>query len=180
MPRNPAEALMDVLGKPPASEVFASRAVFELSRQYRDHFERALQASDEEKLFELFRATFTLFIDQPETAGFTEAQFNKKSEDTDPMKWNVSCSSMPNGDAIALCYMPVQSRSLSARMVGIVFSDSGDRYYSCMLNRDGSIPSEILRSREGVPSVNAGTIEGTDAEPMNCFLSCIKKTVSDI
>lgn len=180
MPRNPAEALMDVLGKPPASEVYASRAVFELSRQYRDHFLRALQASDDGKLFELFRATFTLFIDQPETAGLTEIQFNKKSEDTDPMKWNVSSGSMPNGDPIALCCIPVQNRTLSARMIGIVFSDSGDKYYSCMLNRDGNTPSDILCGRESMPSVNAGTIEGTDAEPMNCFLNCIKKANSDI
>ena len=174
MPRIPAEALMDVLGKPSASEIYASDAVFILSRQYRDHFLKALQTSDAGKLSEVFRATFTLFIDQPEAAGLTETAFNKKSEDTDPMKWNVSCASTANGGNVALCCMPIRSKTLSARLVGIVFNDSGDRYYSCMLNKDKNASSEIVRKTGNLPPEKAGTISGTDPEPMNCFLSCIQ------
>ena len=174
MPRIPTEALMDVLGKPTASEAFASGALFELSGQYRDHFLKALQASDNQKLFDLFRATFTLFIDQPETAGLTEAMFNKKSEDTDPMKWNVSCSAAADGGSIALCRMPVKSKTLSARLVGIVFSDSGDRYYYCMLNKDAGTPSEIMRRTGKQPPEKAGEITGAEADSMDAFLACVK------
>lgn len=173
MPRNPSEALMDVLGKRPASEVYASDAVFELSRLYRDHFLKALQASDDRKLFDLFRATFSLFLDQPELVGFTEAMINKRNEDTDPTKWNVSCSSTPGGDSIALCCMPIQNKALSARLVGIIFSDSGDRYYFCMLNKGGTVPSEI-KQKDGSP-VKVGIIEGADPEPANHFLNCIRQ-----
>ena len=140
MPRIPKEALMDVLGKPPASKVYASGAVFELSHRYRDHFLKALRAEDTGKLSELFRATYALFMDQPETVGLSAAMFNRKSEDTDPKKWEVSCASLPDGSRVALCRMPVRDAALTARLAGIVFSDAGDRYYSCMLNRDRNKP----------------------------------------
>ena len=175
MPRIPTEALMDVLGKPPASKVYASSVVFELSRQYRDHFLKALQVSDTGKLSELFRATYALFIDQPETVGLDATMFNKKNEDTDPKKWEVSCSSMPDGSQIALCRMSVRDAALSARLVGIVFSDSGDRYYSCMLNKDKNKPSEVVRNMGKIPHEKAGLINGNDPDPMNCFLKCIRK-----
>ena len=174
MPRNPSEALMDALGRRPASEVFSSGAVFELSRLYRDHFLKALQASDDRKLFNLFRALYSLFLDQPEIAGFTEAMINKKNEDTDPLKWVVSCASVPGG-SVALCRMPIQNKLLSARLVGIIFSDSGDGYYSCMLNKNGSVPSEIIRNNGSLPSANAGAVTGTDSEVMSRFLDCIRK-----
>ena len=177
MPRNPAEALMDVLGKPPASEVFASGAVFELSRQYRDHFLKALQSSDDRKLFELFRATFTLFMDQPESAGIQETAFNKKNEDTDPLTWIVSSSSAPDG-AVALCRMPVKSKTLSERLAGIVFRDAGDRYYYCMLNKDRNMPSEILRYEGSVPPVQAGVISGDDPEAADTFLRCVREATT--
>ena len=175
MPRIPTEALMDVLGKPPASKVYASGVAFELSRQYRDHFLKALQASDAGKVSELFRATYALFIDQPETVGLNAAMFNKKSEDTDPKKWEASCSSMPDGSPIALCCMPVRDAALKTRLVGIVFSDSGDRFYSCMLNRDPNKPSEIVRNMGKIPHEKAGIINGNDPDPMNCFLNCIRE-----
>lgn len=175
MPRIPTEALMDVLGKPPASKVYASGVVFELSRQYRDHFLKALQASDTGKVSELFRATYALFIDQPETVGLNAAMFNKKSEDTDPKKWEASCSSMPDGSPVALCCMPVRDAALKARLVGIVFSDSGDRYYSCMLNRDTGKPSEVVRNMGKIPHEKAGIISGNDPDPVNCFLNCIRE-----
>ena len=151
MPRNPSEVLMDVLGKPPASEVYASGAVFKLVRQYRDHFLNAVKAADDRKLFDLFRETYSLMIDQPEIVGLTDEMFNKKSQDTDPLKWKASCASTPDGDAVALCCIPVQNKTLSARFVGIVFIDAGDRYYYCMLNRDAARPSVIMRSPEGLP-----------------------------
>ena len=175
LPRIPTEALMDVLGKPTASKVYASGVAFELSRQYRDHFLKALQASDAGKLSELFRATYTLFIDQPETVGLNAAMFNKKSEDTDPKKWEVSCSSLQDGSQIALCCMPVRDAALSARLVGIVFSNSGDRFYSCMLNKDKNKPSEVVRNMGKIPHEKAGVINGNDPDPMNCFLNCIRK-----
>ena len=174
MPRNPREALMDVMGKRPASEVYATAAVFDLSRQYRDHFLRALEASDSRKLFDLFRATFSLFLDQPETVGLTETAINKRNEDTDPTKWHVSGASLTDGSRAALCRMPIQNRLVSARLIGIVFSDSGDRYYYSMLNKDAAVPSEIMRCREDLTPEKAGIIEGTEPEPMNRFLDCIK------
>ena len=175
MPRIPTEALMDVLGKPPASKVYASGVAFELSRQYRDHFLKALQASDTGKLSELFRATYALFIDQPETVGLDATMFNKKNEDTDPKKWEVSCSSMPDGSRIALCCMPIRDAALKARLVGIVFSDSGDRFYSCMLNKDPNKPSEIVRNMGKIPHEKAGIINGNDPEPVDSFLNCIRE-----
>ena len=174
MPRNPSEALMDVLGKPPASEVYASGAVFELARQYRDHFLHAVKAADDRKLFDLFRETYSLMIDQPEIVGLTSEMFNKKNQDTDPLKWKASCASTPDGDAIALCCMPVQSKALSARFIGIVFSDAGDRYYSCMLSRDEARPSGIMRSAEDLPPEEAGTISGSESKAAASFLRCIK------
>ena len=175
MPRIPTEALMDVLGKPPASKVYASGAVFELSRGYRDHFMKALQAGDTGKLSELFRATYALFMDQPETVGLTAAMFNKKSEDTDPKKWEVSCDSLPDGSRIALCRMPVRDAALSERLIGIVFSDAGDRYYSCMLNRDKNKPSEVVRNMGKIPHEKAGVIDGNDPEPLKAFLDRIRE-----
>lgn len=175
MPRIPKEALMDVLGKPPASKVYASGAVFELSRRYRDHFLKALRAEDTGKLSELFRATYALFMDQPETVGLSAAMFNRKSEDTDPKKWEVSCDALPDGSRIALCHMPVRDAQLSARLVGIVFSDAGDRYYSCMLNRDRKKPSEVVRNMGKIPHEKAGVIRGNDPEPVKAFLDCIRE-----
>ena len=174
MPRNPSEALMDVLGKPPASEVYASGAVFELVRRYRDHFLNAVKAADDRKLFDLFRETYSLMIDQPELVGLTDEMFNKKSQDTDPLKWKASCAATPDGDAIALCCMPVQNRTLSARFVGIVFSDAGDRYYSCMLNRDTARPSAIMRTADDLLPEETGTISGPEPEAAVGFLRCIK------
>ena len=175
MPRNPSEALMDVLGKPPASEVYVSGAVFELVRQYRDHFLHAVKSGDDRKLFDLFRETYSLMIDQPETVGLTSEMFNKRSQDTDPLKWKASCASTPNGDAIAFCCMPVKNGALSARFIGIVFSDAGDRYYSCMLNRDAARPSGIMRSTESFPPEEAGTVSGPEPEAAAGFLRCIEE-----
>ena len=175
MPRIPKEALMDVLGKPPASKVYASGAVFELSHRYRDHFLKALRAEDTGKLSELFRATYALFMDQPETVGLSAAMFNRKSEDTDPKKWEVSCASLPDGSRIALCRMPVRDAQLTARLAGIVFSDAGDRYYSCMLNRDRNKPSEVVRNMGKIPHEKAGVIRGNETEPLKAFLECIRE-----
>ena len=160
---------MDVLGKPPASKVYASGAVFELSHRYRDHFLKALRAEDTGKLSELFRATYALFMDQPETVGLSAAMFNRKSEDTDPKKWEVSCASLPDGSR------PVRDAALTARLAGIVFSDAGDRYYSCMLNRDRNKPSEVVRNMGKIPHEKAGVIRGNETEPLKAFLECIRE-----
>ena len=174
MPRNPMEALMDALGRRPASEVYASRAVFDLSHLYRDHFIKALQAPDDRKLFDLFRATYSLFMDQPEVVGLKQEMINRKNEDTDPTKWQVSRAATENGDPVTLCRMPIQNKTLSDRLTGIVFRDSGDEYYFCMLNKDEQIPSEVMRNTGSLPMEKAGTIQGTDAEAINRFLECIK------
>ncbi len=173
MPRNPMEALMDVLGKRPASEVYASRAVFDLSHLYRDHFMKALRTSDSRKLSELFRATYTLFLDQPEVVGITHEMINRKNEDTDPVKWEVRCAAMPDGTPAALCCIPVQSKTVFARLTGIVFSDSGDEYYFCMMGKDEKTPSEVMRNNGTMP-VKTGEIRGTDPEIMDRFLECIR------
>ena len=173
MPRSPREALMEALGKRPPSEAYASDAVFDLSRRYRDHFMKALQASDDPDLFRLFRSTFSLFLDQPELSGIDPASLNKGCEDTDPMAWDVSGIALPGGDYAALCLMPVTGKALSYRICGIIFSDAGDRYYSCMLNRDKRKPSPVRRHLPGLAPVQTGELAGAGADLKDRFLACI-------
>ena len=157
-------------------EIGASKSSPEVTvERYRDHFLKALRAEDTGKLSELFRATYALFMDQPETVGLSTAMFNRKSEDTDPKKWEVSCASLPDGSRIALCRMPVRDAALTARLAGIVFSDAGDRYYSCMLNRDKNKPSEVVRNMGKIPHEKAGVIRGNETAPLKAFLECIRE-----
>lgn len=178
LPKNPMEALMEALGKRPSSEVFATGAVFDLSRKYRDHYIKALQASNVPEVFGLFRSTYALFLDQPEVIGMNQNMFNRNSADTDPLKWNAGLSSGRGGDSIALCYMPVQSEKISARIFGIIFNQSGDEkkdgYYFCMLNKAPQTrESEVLRNTGSAPHQKIGTIKGSGVDLMNAFLDCI-------
>ncbi len=173
MPRNPREALLDALGKCPPSEAFATSAVFDLSRRYRDHFMKALKASSDSDLFRLFRSVFSLFLDQPELSGVDPSSLNKGNDDTDPMKWEISGIALPDGAYAALCLMPVAEKALFCRLCGIVFSSAGDEYYSCMLKKSESKPSPVMSHPVNLPPVQAGQLISPGPDLKERFLACI-------
>ena len=74
---------------------------------------------------------------------------------------------------MALLFMPIQNKDISARIVGIVFSENSDGYYYCMLNSDKNASSDVYRNKpmQGVHII--GNVNGVGFELMHRFLDCI-------
>ena len=166
--------ILDFLMKQSPSHQFASGSVFDISRRSRDVFLQALHSNDAGKLFLLFANAYSLFLDHPEVVGFTPDMVNKDNNDTDPRTWNADIINLQSGDIAALCFMPIQNDTLTARIIGIVFSDNGDGYYYCMLNKDEDVPSEVFRNKAILGIEKVGEVNGRGFDLMNNFMGCIK------
>ncbi len=156
------------------SEHYASGSVFDISRQNRDMFLQTLQSTDCGSLLMLFVKAYFLFCNHPEVVGFTPDMVNTDNNDTDPRSWNADIFVLPDGDYAALLFMPIQHNTLMARIVGIVFSDNGDGYYYCMLNKDNKLFSEVFRNKAMFGIEKVGEVKGVGFELMHDFLDCIK------
>lgn len=157
------------------SEQFASGAVFDISRQQREAFWQMVRSNDVKSLWRLFANAYDLFLGNPGIVGFSPNMVNPDHNDTDPRTWNVDIFNLSNRDYVAMCFMPIQHETFAARIVGILFSDTGDGYYYCMLNKDESISSDVLRNKAIYGVEKIGEVKGLGFELMNDFLDCIKK-----
>lgn len=72
-----------------------------------------------------------------------------------------------------MLYIPVENEDITARIVGIIFSDTEDGYYYCMLSKDEEASSEVLRNMGWDGVHPAGNAEGRGFELMDSFLECI-------
>lgn len=158
----------------PPSELFASGAVFDIVRLNHETFEQVVQSSDAYALLQFFSAAYSLFCENPEVAGLPSGLFDRNNEDTNPAYWNADLCTLSNGDVAALCYMPVQSDSVEARIFGIVLSDQGDRYYYCMLGKDEDAYSDVMQNKALYGVEKVGEIKGSGFELMDAFLACME------
>ncbi len=155
------------------SDRFASGAVFDLSKQKRDIFINVLKSNDAPALLKLFIQSYSFFVEHPDSVGIIPQMINKENNDTDPMLWNADIYTLPNGDKAALLFMRIQHETLLARIVGIIFSDDGDGYYYCMLNKNNNIPSKVSRNMAMLGIKEIGEVKGLGPELRNSFLNCI-------
>lgn len=157
------------------SEHFASGAVFDISQITRASFLKTAQSKDAIQMLKLFTDAYFLFLNKPEIVKFTSAMIDKEKNDTDPKTWNVDIVELQKGEYAVLLFMPIQNEMYSARIVGIVFSDNGDGYYYCMLNKNETTFSEVFRNKafDGIEQI--GVVKGSGFDLMNCFLECMKK-----
>ncbi len=159
--------------KPP-SKLFVSGAVFDISKKTREAFIEAVSTNDSGSLLKFFDYSYSVFLKNPACAGIPINWINASYNDTDPATWNADCFQLSGGDYAALLFMPIQDKSLSARIVGIIFSDKGDGYYYSMLNSDENKPSDVNRNMEFQGIHKVGEVKGSGFELMNSFLECIK------
>lgn len=156
------------------SDHFASGAVFDIVRQNHDIFEHIVLAKNALDLKVFFTKAYMLFCDQPQIVGFSPAMVDSSKNDTDPRMWNTDIFQLESGDSIALCFMPVQHDTLLARIVGIVLSDKGDRYYYCMLSKDTDTFSDVIQNKARLGIEKVGEVKGLGFELMNSFVDVIK------
>ena len=156
------------------SDHFASGAVFDIVRQNHDIFEHIVLDKNALDLKVFFTKAYTLFCNQPQIVGFSPAMVDSSKNDTDPRMWNTDIFQLESGDSIALCFMPVQHDTLLARIVGIVLSDKGDRYYYCMLNKDTDTFSDVIQNKARLGIEKVGEVKGLGFELMNSFVDVIK------
>lgn len=162
-------ALFDV----PPSDAFASGAVFDISRQNRELFLEVLQSGDASLLRQLFEEAYALFKESPEVVGYTAEMIYEEKEDTNPQQCNADFFELSEGEYAALLYMPIENDELEARIAGIIFSETEDGYYYCMLSKDEETSSEVLRNMGWSGVRTAGNVEGRGFELMDSFLECI-------
>lgn len=156
------------------SDHFASGAVFDIVRQNHEAFERIVRDKNALDLRTFFAKAYMLFCDQPQIVGFTPAMVDRNKNDTDPRMWNADIFHFDSGESIAPCFIPVQHDTLLARIVGIVLSDNGDRYYYCMLNKDTNAFSDVIQNKARLGIEKVGEIRGIGFELMNSFVDVIK------
>ena len=157
------------------SDHFVSGSVFDICRQHRNVFYTAAKSNDALSLLTLFVNAYTLFLDKPQVVGFTPDMVNRNNNDTSPATWSANVFPLQPGDYAVLLFMPIQNNTLAARIVGIVFSDKGDGYYYCMLNKGAENASEVIRNKGMFGLETVGTVRGLGLELMNSFLNCIKQ-----
>ena len=143
-------------------------------------FECMVRSNDVMELRKFFINAYIAFLNNPGIVGLPREFVNEEKNDTDIKNlvttMNTDTFNFENGDAAALCYMPVQNDLLEARMIGVILGKNGDGYYYCMLNKDKNAVSPVKCNKavtmEGIQQV--GEVKGRGFELMNDFLSCIK------
>ena len=153
---------------------FASGSVFDIARQQRQILEQIIQSNNAMSLLQWFVRAYDLFCDNPSVVGFTPGMVNKSNNDVKINEINADIIPLQNGDAAALCYMPVISDEHEARIIGIVLSGKGDGYYYCMLDKEASTYSDVIRNKaiHGIEKI--GEVNGRGFELMNHFMTCIQ------
>lgn len=155
------------------SEHFATGAVFDIVRQNREIFVKSARECEVIALTKLFTLSYVEFCKNSRIAGLPSNTVNVSNDDTDPSRWNVSAYTLPNGDAVVLCFMPVSHDSIEARMIGIVFSEQKDGYYFCMVNKDKDAASEVKRNAALFGIQRIGEVKGRGFELAENFKECI-------
>jgi len=166
--------ILDQMGQKTPSEHFASGAIFDITRQNHDVFERIVRSNNPMELHSFFTKAYMLFCNNPQIVGFAPAMVDIHKNDTNPGMWNADTFTLDSGDAIALCYMPIKHETLEARIIGIVITGEGDRYYYCMLNKDTNNSSDVIQNKAMLGVEKVGEVKGTGFELMNSFLNVIK------
>ena len=167
--------ISDILLSQSPSEHFAAGAAFDISRRFHEDFEQAIQSDNcVGELHKFFTISFFTFCEHPEVVGFTKAMINLDNIDTDPRMWNTDIFSFPRGEVAVLCFMPVRSADIEARIIGIVTGNKGDKYYYCMLNKDENAFSDVIQNQGMLGLSKVGEIRGRGFELMNSFLNYIK------
>lgn len=159
------------------SEIFASGAIFDFSKTSRVSFVSAIQSENPTQLLYLFIQAYHLFLENPECAGLSASMINVNNNDTNVNSWCADTFSLASKDKAALLFMPItiNNNNLLARVVGIIFSDRGDGYYYCMLNKDHAMPSSVFCNKgiHGIEQI--GEVNGLGFELMHSFFDCISK-----
>ncbi len=168
------KAIMQNMKQKTPSEHFASGAVFDISRQNHAQFANIVHSNNAMALKSFFANAYVTFCNQPQIVGFSESMVDKKRNDTNPGTWNADIMSLPSGEKIALCFMPIANEMYTARIIGIVLGDSEDKYYYCMLNKDEKVPSDVIRNKAMLGTEKVGTVKGLGFELMHSFTECIK------
>ena len=156
------------------SQRFVQGSVFDLVRQNHDRFAHAVISNDLRFLQSFFIKGYGLYLDNPSALGAIPAMVNKNNNDTNPMAWNMSVFPLNNGDSAFLCFMPVQDNATEARIFSVIIGSRGDGYYYCMLSKDITQPSEVIRNKAMAGIETIGFVNGRGFELMDNFLERIK------
>lgn len=168
--------ILEQMGQKTPSEHFASGAIFDITRNMHSNFEQIVRSNNPSALHEFFSGAYMMFCNNPQIVGFTPAIVDINKNDTDPRSWNADVFTFSTGEAITLCYMPIQHDTLAARIIGIAIDDDGDRYYYCMLNKDMNVLSDVIQNKAMLGVEKIGEIKGQGSDLMKSFLNCIKKS----
>lgn len=160
-------------GEKSPSELFASGAVFDITRQNHDEFADVVNSLDAHSLLEFFTKAYITFCNQPQIVGFSSAMVDVEKNDTDYRMWNTDIVDLSSGGKIALCYMPIDCETHTARIIGIVLDENGDEYYYCMLDKDENAFSDVVQNKAMLGIQKIGEIKGRGFELMNNFIECI-------
>ncbi|MBE7018874.1 MAG: hypothetical protein E7413_03230 [Ruminococcaceae bacterium] len=166
------DIMQDVSEKSP-SELFASGAVFDITRQNHDEFVKIVNLSDALALQKFFTNAYTTFCNDPQVVGFAPSMVDKSRNDTSPATWNTDIMTLSSGEMVALCFMPINNDVHEARIIGIVLGDSGDEYYYCMLDKDEDVSSDVMQNKAMLGIEKIGEVKGRGFELMNNFVECI-------
>ena len=166
--------IMAAMSQRSPSESFASGAVFDIVRQQHSTFETIVRSGDVLALREWFLTAYNQFCSNPAMVGFAPNMVNMNNNDLKIREVNSDVFRLLDGDAAALCFMPVQDDKIAARIIGVIIRGRGDGYYYCMLSKDETAFSDVVRNKalQGVETV--GKVYGRGFELMDRFLDCIK------
>lgn len=129
---------------------------------------------DNDNLEALLEA-YVAFCNQPQIVGFSLSMIDVRRNDTNPGTWNADIVNLPSGENVALCFMPINSEALAARIIGIVLGNAGDKYYY-MLSKDGKAFSDVMQNKAMLGIEKVGSVKGLGVELMNSFVECIKNS----
>lgn len=166
--------VFDRMGQESPSKEFASGAIFDIVRKNRDIFVEIVRSNNAITLHDFFAKAYMLFCKNPQIVGLPPATININKNDTNPAMWNADTFSRDSGEVIALCYMPIVNETLEARIIGIVITGKGDRYYYCMLNKDTNTFSDVIQNKAWLGLEKVGEVKGRGFELMNSFLKLIE------
>jgi len=166
--------IMREMAQKTPSDHFASGAIFDITRQRHNDFSNIVMSNNAATLKDFFAKAYIDFCNQPQLVGFSPDMVDKNKNDTNPAMWNADIVSLPSGEKVALCFMPINNNTYAARIIGVVLGNGEDRYYYCMLNKDENTFSEVIRNKamQGVEKI--GEVKRLGFELMNSFVECIK------
>lgn len=167
------KAVCEAMAKQPPSELFVAGPVFDLVLKQHESFEKCVRDNDVLKLHSLLTSTYLTFLTNPEIIGIPSSMINVENDDTNINMWNADIFLFEDGTAIAQGFIPVESDKLIGRIVGIIFSEHGNGFYYCMVNKD--TPSTVMRNRALYGARKAGEVKGLGIDLMEAFLNCIKQ-----